>query len=89
MRLNLFSIDDRILPSVQFSQIEDTENRDVIESCLQEVLRSKIYWTKLHERDLLEQLLQILSKSSRSKVFAEQQSLEDKESILIREQLKK
>ena len=59
IRLNLVQIGNKIFPEVLFSQVNDTENLDVFESCLHEVLKSKIVWSKLRRKDILEQLLKI------------------------------
>lgn len=42
VRLKSLRIDEKIFPKVIFSEDNDTENFDVLENCLKEVLRSKI-----------------------------------------------
>ena len=42
VRLNTMQIGVKILPEIIFSEINDTENFDVLESCLREVLNSKL-----------------------------------------------
>ena len=50
IRLNLVQIGNKILPEVLFSQVNDTENLDVFETCLHEVLKSKIVWSNLRPK---------------------------------------
>ena len=59
IRLSLVQIAEKFLPNVQFSQVSDTENLDVFEACLHEVLNSKVHWSALQRRDIIEQLLKI------------------------------
>ena len=42
IRLQTIQIDKKILPTVMFSQLNDTESFDVIESCMREVLNSNL-----------------------------------------------
>lgn len=42
VRLKTIRIDEKILPEVIFSEINDTENFDVFETCLREVLNSEL-----------------------------------------------
>ena len=42
VRLQTVQVGDKILPEVTFSALNDTENLDVMESCLREVLSSKM-----------------------------------------------
>lgn len=59
IRLNLAQVDEKILPLVTFSQVNDTKNFDVFEACLHEVLNSNIVWSNLRRKDILEYLLKI------------------------------
>lgn len=76
--LNLAHVDEKILPLVEFNPISDTENFDVIEACLREVLNSKIPWPNLPQRGILEQLLKIFMIWAGSKIFSAKQTLETK-----------
>ena len=44
IRLNAFQIGEKIIPDVIFSEINDAENYDVIETCFKEAVNSKIIW---------------------------------------------
>ena len=44
VRLNNIQIDKKFIPKITFSEINDTENFDVIKDCIKEVLKSKIVW---------------------------------------------
>ena len=44
IKLNTVKIGEEIIPDVIFSEVSDTENLDVFETCLQEVLKSNIVW---------------------------------------------
>lgn len=44
IKLNALTIDEKIIPDVIFSEISDTENLDVFERCMQEILKSDITW---------------------------------------------
>ena len=77
IRLSLAQVDEKIWPLVEFSQINDTENLDVFEACLQEVLRSKVHWSNLRRKDILEQLLKIFCAMAVPRTLRSQQTLED------------
>lgn len=83
IRLSLIQAGEKILPSVLFSQVDDTENLDVFEACLHEVLNSKIYWSNLKRKDVLEQLLKFFAAMTFRRVFVYQQNLEDSMSGII------
>ena len=64
VRLKNVTIDGKIFPKVTFTQINDTENFDVIESCLREVLKSQLVLPTLDGavvKELLLQLIQVLN----------------------------
>lgn len=44
VKLNAISFGKKIIPNVIFSELSDTENLDVFETCLQEILRTPIKW---------------------------------------------
>ena len=44
IRLNAIQIDNKIVPDVTFSEVNDTENFDVLKTCLKEVLQSNVSW---------------------------------------------
>lgn len=83
IRLSLVQAGEKLLPAVLFSQVDDTENLDVFEACLHEVLNSKIYWSNLRRKDVLEQLLKFFAAMTFRRVFVYQQSLEDSMSGII------
>ena len=61
IRLNLVQIAEKILPNLLFSQVSDTENLDVFEACLHEVLNSKVHWSALRRKDIIKHLLKIFA----------------------------
>jgi len=83
IRLNLVQIGNKILPEVFFSQINDTENLDVFETCLHAVFNSKIVWSKLRSKNILEHLLKIFSSWAAPRIFRGQQTLEDQMGSLV------
>lgn len=44
IRLSNIKIDEKFIPKITFSEINDTENFDIIQDCIKEVLKSKIVW---------------------------------------------
>lgn len=89
IRLNLVQVDEKILPLVTFSQVNDTENFDVFEACLHEVLNSNIVWSNLRRKDILEYLLKIFNSWVAPHSFLMQQTLEDKMNLIVSKALKK
>lgn len=60
IRLSAIKINEKILSDVILSPIDDTENFDVIETCLKEFLKSKIVWGGIKNQNVLENLRQML-----------------------------
>ena len=89
LRMNLIQLDDKVLPRVFFSQVDDTENLDVFEACLHEVLNSRIVWPNVVRKDILEQLLQFFAAWAAPRVFMMQQRLEDDMNGLVSQAQKK
>ena len=56
VRLKTLQIGEKILPKVIFSESDDTENFDVIESCLREVMNSKLF-SSAYVSGVLEEVL--------------------------------
>ena len=44
VKMNTVTIGEKIVPHVIFSEVSDTENLDVFETCLQEILKSQVQW---------------------------------------------
>lgn len=62
IRLKTIQIDEKIVPKITFSEMNDTENFDVIESCIKEVLNSNVTWcNEQHIPALIETLKGIVS----------------------------
>ena len=61
IRLNTLRVGDKIVPEVIFSEVNDTENFDVLEMCLKEVLNSKIVWGGVKNQNVLENLKLMLN----------------------------
>ena len=53
VKLNLTAIENKVVPNPIFSELSDTENLDVFENCLQEVLKSKVNWIKIENAPFL------------------------------------
>ena len=49
IRMKAITIDDKIIPKVTFSEVNDTENLDVFELCMKEILNSKIQWSIMND----------------------------------------
>ncbi len=67
VKLNTLEIGGKCIPNVIFSEINDTENFDVMDSCFHQVLNSTIIWGGLKGQNPIEnikQLLTILESSS-------------------------
>lgn len=44
IKMNLIEIGEKIIPQIIFSEVSDTENPDVLENCLSELLKAPINW---------------------------------------------
>ena len=56
IRLSTFQINEKIIPEIILSEINDTENFDVLSKCLKETLHSKVVWGGLKNQNPIETL---------------------------------
>ena len=78
----------KVIPEVTFSEINDTENLDVFETCMKTVLQSKIRWSKLERvEDILAALKGMLiffAGNSQRLVLKQQQNLQELTERMLR-----
>lgn len=60
IKIKTVEVNDKLIPEITFSNLNDTENLDVFEECLKVVLHSKIQWSKFESADDLLSVLKML-----------------------------
>ena len=88
LRMTALEFNGKVIPEVTFSEINDTENLDVFETCMKTVLQSKIRWSKLERvEDILAALKGMLiffAGNSQRLVLKQQQNLQELTERMLR-----
>ena len=89
IKLSIMNVSKKIIPKVTFSETCDTENPDVLESCLEPVLKSKIAWVNDFDviKTVLPNLIQAIDSCLIKIPLRRQHSLEEQMNYVLWNQL--
>lgn len=88
LRIKIFELADKIIPEVTFSEVNDTENLDVFQFCMKEILNSKIQWPKFERHEeidiLLKTILEIFETYAKRFVLRNEQDVQENADKIIK-----